>query len=288
MIDRLESFLISYKPQFYLGLKILFILILTRIIAKIFDRFLEGRFYDVSEKMDIDKTSTTLLKKFVKAGIYLIGIGIAIYTVPSLRKISITLFASAGFLGIVIGFAAQEALSNIIAGIFIAGFEPFRVGDNLTTREHYGRVEDITLRHTVLVKPDNDRVIIPNSMIVDDYLINHSILNKESRLNLDIGISYDSSIDRAKEIIREEIDKEEKAIEEKASILVTELADSAVILRIFVWGESRGDAWTATQNLRENIKKRFDKEGIKIPFPQRTVSYKKEDKKETSQENQEP
>ena len=286
-MNGLQTFLETYQSQFYLGLKILLILVLTHIFAKLFDRFIENKFMKVSKRMEVKKTSSVLLKKLIKAGIYIVGISLAVYTVPSLRQISITLFASAGFIGIVVGFAAQQTLSNIVAGIFIAGFEPFRVGDNLTTREHYGTVEDITLRHTVIVKPDNDRVIIPNSMIVDDYIINHSIKNEVSRFEIKVGISYRDDIDRARELIQDELKENEKAMEGKSSILVSDLSDSAVVLKVFIWGKNRGDAWTAAQELRESIKKRFDREGIIIPYPQRTVYIEEDRKPEGPRGNQE-
>lgn len=279
MIDLISSTATQFQPQIYLGLKIVLILVLTEITAKIFNKFVEKRLSNVSRRMEVNKTSSILLKKLLRVGIYIIGVSLAVYTVPSLRKLSLTIFASAGFLGIVVGFAAQQTLSNLVAGVFIAGFEPFRVGDSLTTRDHYGEVEDITLRHTIIVTPDNDRVIVPNSKIVDDYLINHSIKNEVSRFGLEIGISYEDSIDRAKEIIEEELKSNEHALTGKSNIIVSDLSESAVILKLFVWGETRGEAWQGTQELRESIKKSFDQEGITITFPQRTISYKKDIKK---------
>jgi small-conductance mechanosensitive channel len=209
----------------------------------------------------------------MNAGIYILGAALLVHTIPGLRRISYALFASAGFLGIVVGFAAQEAFSNIISGIFIAIFNPFRVGDKIEASAQYGTVEDITLRHTVIKTPDNERVIVPNTKIVNDNIKNYSIIDEKSRYRVDIPISYRDDIDRAKEIILEEADAHELTKKGESTVITKNLADSGVILELRLWSHDRADAWQAGTDLRETIKKRFDEEDITIPFPQRTIHY---------------
>lgn len=253
--------------------RILLILLATWMVAKVFDRVLERRFRSASRRMDMGKTSYSIVKRLMNVGIYILGLGVAVYTVPQLRQLSFALFASAGFIGIVIGFAAQAALSNIIAGIFIAVFQPFRVDDRIETQTHYGTVEDITLRQTVINTPSNERVIVPNAKILDDYIINYSIGDEKSRYSVKIGIAYREDIDLAREIMLEEAEDHDTVIDGESQVIVSELADSAVVLELRIWAATRPDVWQAGQDLRESIKKRFDAEGITIPFPQRTVSY---------------
>lgn len=249
------------------------VLVATFIVAKLFDRVIEHRFHSITREMDVSRTSSLLLRRLSKAAIYMIGIAFAIYTVPGLRQLSYALLASAGFIGIVIGFAAQQAFSNIIAGIFIAIFRPFRVGDKIEAQAHYGTVEDITLRQTIINKPSNERVIVPNAKILDDYIINYSIRDEKSRYPVTFGISYGDSIDEAKEIMLEEADQHELTETGESEVIVKELAESAVLLELRIWAHDRGEAWQAGQELRETIKKRFDREDITIPFPQRTISH---------------
>ncbi len=283
MLNRAIQFFTFYRGEIILLLKFILILIITRYAAKISYSVVENYFQrKKSKKMEINQLSVKLVKKVVGLLIYIIGISAAIYTVPELRTISITLFASAGFLGIVLGLAAQETISNLISGVLIAVYQPFRIGDNLTTGEKYGEVEDITMGHTIIKTPQNDRVIIPNSNIINESLINHSIRSKKSRFDVEIGISYESDIDTARELMMDEISKNEQAINEECRVFISEVGDSAIIMKAFIWGKTRGDAWEAARDLREAFKKRFTEEGIDIPYPHRTLTYKngkKEEKK---------
>ncbi len=275
MLTDISGLAAPYRAEIILLLKIVLIMAITVIVSKLSTAFIEKHFKKKeSKKMEINLTSIKMMKKTIRLLIYIIGISFAVYTVPGLRTISITLFASAGFLGIVLGLAAQQTLSNMISGILIAGYQPFRIGDNLTTGDDYGEVEDITLGHTYIRTPANDRVIIPNSKIINESLMNHSIKNKKSRFDVEIGISYESSIDQARELMMDEIEKHEKAITDECRVLVSEVGDSAIIMKAFIWGKTRGDAWEAARDLRESFKKRFTVEGVDIPYPHRTITYK--------------
>ncbi|MDY6769538.1 MAG: mechanosensitive ion channel family protein [Candidatus Nanohaloarchaea archaeon] len=249
------------------------IMLATVVTARLFDRVIEHRFRSASQRMDVGRTSYRVVRRLVDAGIYITGFGIAVYTVPQLRQLSFALFASASVIGIVIGFAAQQAFGNIIAGIFIAVFTPFRVGDRIETQQHYGSVEDITLRQTIIATPSNERVIVPNAKILDDYIINYSITDEKSRYSIQVGIAYHEDIDEARGIMLEEADAHELTDGGESEVIVKDLSDSAVVLELRLWAQDRVDAWQAGQDLRETIKKRFDEEGITIPFPQRTLSY---------------
>ncbi|WP_342305699.1 mechanosensitive ion channel family protein [Methanolobus sp. ZRKC5] len=232
----------------------------------------------------------SLSKSSTVAGIYILGILVVVNMIPSLEALSITLFASAGFAGIVLGLAAQSTLSNIISGISLAAFRPFRVGDLVTIRDEYGRITDITLRHTVVRTWDNRRLIIPNSVISEESIINWSIEDPTVNWPIDIGISYDSDIDKARNIMVCEARKNNNVMtlsqlrnhhpdikkEDVISVRVRELGDFAVILRLLIWVEDRDIAYDNGCDLREAIKKRFDVEGIEIPFPYRTIVYKKD------------
>lgn len=254
------------------ALRVALALAITVTVARLVNRMMARHFRRVSKRMDVSKTSSRLLRRLISAGIYILGIGIAVYMIPGARQLSFALFASAGFIGIVVGFAAQQAFSNIIAGIFIALFDPFRVNDKIETQAHYGTVEDITLRHTVINTPSNERVIVPNAAILDDYIINYSITDEKSRYAIELSISYEDSIDAARTIMLEEADEHELTETGESTVRVKNLGDNGVLLELRIWALDRSDAWSAGQELRETIKKRFDEAGITIPFPQRTIS----------------
>jgi len=266
------------------------IVILTFVSAKMVDRLLKAYFQFASKKMKIDETTYGLVRRIVVGLVYFIGIIVIVFSIPGLRDISIALFAGAGFAGIVVGMAAQNTLSNIIAGIALATFRPFRVGDLLTIHDEYGRVTDITLGYTKIRTWDNRRLNIPNHVISDEAIINWSIDDPTVNWTVNIGISYDSNIDLARSIMIDEARKHKNVMPyadlkkynshekkgDEISVRLTELGDFAVNLRLYVWIKDRSLGFTTGCDLRESIKKRFDAEGIEIPFPYRTIVYKKD------------
>ncbi|MCW8940795.1 MAG: mechanosensitive ion channel family protein, partial [Flavobacteriales bacterium] len=208
--------------------------------------------------------------------------------IPSLRSFGSALFAGAGILAAIIGFASQKAFSNIITGIFILIFKPYRVGDVIEiSNGRIGTVEEITLRHTVIKDFKNERIIVPNTVISDDIIINSSITDAKIQCRVEIGISYDSDIDLAMQIMRSECEKHPLLIDNRTDedlanevplvrVAVIALADFSVNLRANAWTESFTDAFQMRTDLLKSIKERFDREGIEIPFPYRTIVYKKD------------
>lgn len=273
---------------------ILIVIILTLFISKVVDRLLKNQFKIVSQKLNVDETIYRIFRHTAVAFVYLLGIIVVIAKIPALQNLSLALFAGAGFAGIVVGLAAQTTLANIISGLSLALFRPFRVGDRVNIRDEYGVITDITLRHTVVKTWDNRRLILPNHIISDEAIINWSIEDPTVAWPVDIGISYDSNIDLARKIMIEEtkkhynvmtfpqIRRHDDSIQEgeEVTVRLTELGDFAVNLRLLFWVEDRSVAYTTGCDIREAIKKRFDAEGIEIPFPYRTIVYKTDLEKE--------
>jgi len=269
---------------------IFMIIVATIFFARLSDRLLQGYFKKASLKLRVDPTGYRLLRHLVVAVIYIVGLIVVISSVPQLRTLSVALFAGAGFAGIVIGFAAQSTLANIVSGISLAVFHPFRVGDIVTIHNEYGTISDLTLRHTVVVTWDNRRLIIPNSIINEEAIINWSIEDPTVIWPVNIGISYDSDIDLARSIMEEsarghpnvmdhyEVSRIHPEVTEGSEIkvLLTELGDFALNLRLMFWVRDRSLAYFTGCELIESIKKRFDKEGVEIPYPYRTILYKKD------------
>ena len=203
-------------------------------------------------------------------------------------SLSVSLFAGAGILAVVIGFASQHAFANIVSGIFIVIFKPFRVGDRITIgTDVRGVVEDINLRHTIIRNFENKRIIVPNSIISNEKIENASIGDEKICRFVEFGISYDSNIDKAMKIMEKEAlkhplhidnrsDEEKEKNDPIVRVRVIGFADSSVNLRAWVWAKDSPDAFTLGCDLNKSIKERFDKEGIEIPFPYRTIVYKKD------------
>ncbi len=264
----------------------LIILVLTPLAAKI----AEAAFFHLEKNEKIsrkrDATKERMARYVTKVLIYLLGLGLIFYTIPGLRALSVGLFAGVGVLGIVVGLAAQDTLANIIAGISLAIFQPFRLGDRLKISGEYGRVEDITLRHTVIRTWENKRIIIPNHIISKEPVINYSITDEKILKFVDMSISYDSDIDFARKIMMDEVKKHPDVLDIDTSkdintpelpiVRVRKLEDSGVTLRLMFWTKNQAVAVRTGYELQESIKKRFDKEGVEIPYPYRTIVYKKD------------
>jgi len=308
-----------FSGNFSTFLFILFIGFITILVARNVNRLMESYFKKASTKLRMDITAFRMFRHITVAIIYFIGIIFVIFSIPSLQSLSVALFTGAGIAGIVIGFAAQNTLSNIIAGLSLAIFQPFRVGDRLNIMNEYGKVTDLNLRHTVIITWDNRRLIVPNSIISNEAIINWTIEDPAVIWPIDVGISYDADIDKARKIMIGEARKHPNVMppqELKYSVVkpsliksetlkmgffdspvlhavdpdfrergevkvnVTELGEFSVNLRLQVWFKDRNDAYSSGCEIREAIKKRFDKEGIEIPYPYRTIVYKTDMDKE--------
>ena len=256
-------------------------LIVSYSLRKFLTRFINHR----SDALNIDPTRYNFMKNASTAVIIGAALAFTFYAIPSLRSIGTTLFAGAGIAAAAIAFASQQALSNIIGGVFLVIFRPFRVGDVILVGAHRGTVEDITLRHTVIKSFENRRIIIPNAVMSNETIVNSTIKDEKMCRFIEFGISYDSDVDLAKKLIREEAKKhtdyldgrtEEEKREgvESPRIRMISHGDFAVTLRLYFWSGGPMQAMYAHFDLLESVKKRFDAEGIEIPFPYRTIVYK--------------
>ncbi len=255
--------------------------LITRILRIFLTRFLKT----ASALINVDHTKYNFIKNAVSFVVFLGAFIVIFYMVPGLRDYGVTLFAGAGVLAAIVGFASQSAFSNIIGGIFLVIFKPFRVDDLISVGTNTGRVEDITLRHTVIRNFENKRIVIPNAIISNETIINSTIVEEKICQFYEIGISYDSDADLALEIIREEAEKHPNCIDNRkeedieknepiVAVRVIGFGDSSVNLRAWIWSNSPTEAFLLKCDLNRSVKKRFDQEGIEIPFPYRTLVFK--------------
>jgi len=173
-----------------------------------------------------------------------------------------------------IGFALQDVLKNFVAGVFIFTDRPFRIGDWIEWDGNSGIVEDISFRVTRVRTFDNELLTVPNSDLTDG-VIKNPVAKETLRLQVPFGIGYDDDVERATEIIVEEADSDPEILDEPApSVRLTELGDSSVTLtsRIWISNPSRADFVKTRADYTKRVKRRFDEEGIDIPFPNRTLS----------------
>lgn len=183
----------------------------------------------------------------------------------------VALVASAG---VAIGLALQGGLSNIASGIMIIIFRPFKVGDFVENAGQMGTVDSIGIFHTTLATVDNKKVVIPNSILTSQTVINYSA-EKTRRVDLEYTAAYDCDIDKVKDIILETARAipEAMKLNDKTPIEVMVVSHdaSAIRYRVRIWCEA-ADYWTIAFGMNENVKKAFDKEGIEIPYNKMDVN----------------
>ncbi|HEY5825813.1 MAG TPA: mechanosensitive ion channel family protein [Cyclobacteriaceae bacterium] len=250
-------------------------------------RFVIGRFFrKAAIKLKVDHTRYNFLKNAVGFIVYLIAVIIIFKSIPVLHDYGTTLLTGAGILAAIVGFASQSAFSNIVSGIFLVIFKPFSVGDRIRIGQLYtGDVEDITLRHTVIKDFENRRIVMPNTVISNETIINSTLTDETICIFLDLNISFDSTINTAIKIIQEEgvkhpfcIDNRNREELEKGEhqvvVRVIGFTDFATQLRAYLWSRNPTEGFEMKCDLNKSIKERFDTEGIELPYPHRTIINK--------------
>jgi small conductance mechanosensitive channel len=225
------------------------------------------------EKKDYDRTLETFLEDFINNGLKVL---LFVMVITQVGVETSSLIAMLGAAGLALGLALQGSLSNFAGGILILIFKPFKVGDFISAQGSEGTVKQITVFNTKLVTFGNQEVIIPNGNLSNDKITNYSSEGVR-RENLVIGISYSSSIQKAKDLILDLCAADENIMTEEgkeAMVVVTELADSSVNLSVRYWTTTE-TFWPTKFKMIENIKAAFDREGIEIPFPHRVMVTQK-------------
>ncbi len=248
---------------------IILIILFTRSAVRFVDRMLLNYIPKVVHKVEVkmDATMQLMIRRLVSATIYLIGLMLVILQIPQLHSLATALLAGAGIAGLAIGYAAKDSLSNFTSGIFIAVFQPFRVGDFVDFRADYGQVEDLTLRHTVIRTSDNRRIIVPNSIMSTEPIINWSIREPEIVWMVDFDLEKAGDIDRAREIIVDKARSNPMVLKDRPiDVLLISSRYSELTLRLEVTIPGRNKAKVISSDIREAVKKEFEVQGI-LPAP---------------------
>lgn len=181
-----------------------------------------------------------------------------------------SLIAVLGAAGLAVGLALQGTLSNVAAGVMLLIFRPFREGHYVEAGGVAGTVKQLSLFTTELATPDNVQIIVPNSDVWGQPITNYTY-HPQRRLDMTFGISYSDNIGKAMDIIRSELEADERCLAEPEPFIgVINLGDSSVDIVTRVW-VNNAQYWPTKFDLTRRIKERFDENGVTIPFPVRTV-----------------
>lgn len=255
------------------GVRVLFALLIYLIGRKII-KWIRKILKRGLQRSNVDEGVCQFLDSAAKILLYVL---LVMAVINQLGVATTSAVAVLGSAGLTLGLALQGSLSNFAGGVLILLFKPFKVGDYIIedTHKNEGTVTEIQIFYTKLLTTDNRTVVIPNGTLANSSLTDVTHQDKR-RIDLYVGISYDADVKQAKDLLADIIAEEAARIEgEESVVFVDSLEDSSVRLGLRFWVPT-ADYWNARWRVTEEIKVRFDENGIEIPYNQLTVSLKKE------------
>lgn len=267
-IDAMQNWLVTNGPDFLVNL-VVFLLIL--LVGHFIIKAILGVLRPTLHK---SKRFNQMLENFIIALLQkILWLILIMMALPQLGINPAPLIAGLGVGGFIIGFAFQETLGNLAAGMMLLVNQPYAGGDFVEVGGITGKVADMNLMATTLNTPDNKRVIIPNRKIWGAEIINYTA-NPNRRVDLKISISYKADISKALSVAERVLSEHSQVLKDPAPIIgVVELADSSVNLVVRPWVNT-ADYWTVYFDVTKKLKESFDREGVAIPFPQLDVHVK--------------
>jgi len=241
--------------------------LLTFIVGKYIVGVIANIISALMTRANVDNILVNFVHSIIKTMLLLFVI------VASLNQLGVdttSLIALIGAAGLAIGLSLQGTLQNLAAGVMLIIFRPFKDGDFIEAAGVLGTVEHIQIFNTIMRTGDNREIIVPNGSIFGGTITNFSAKTTR-RVDMVFGIGYDDDIRKAKEIITNILDADDRVLSDPAPLVaVAELADSSVNFNVRPWCKS-SDYWDLYYDVHEKIKLAFDKQGISIPYPQMDI-----------------
>jgi len=260
LLNSALDILMQYGPNLLYAIAIFF-------IGKIIAKLVKSMVSRVMTRGNVDPLIIGFTSSIVYMGLMVF---VVVATLGQLGIQTTSFIAILGAAGLAIGLALQGSLANFAAGFLLIIFRPFKVGDVIEAAGVTGKVDVIQIFTTTLKTGDNKTIIVPNSKLGNDNIINYSA-QKQRRVDLTVGVSYDADLKQVRTILEDIVSKDERILKDPAhQIVVGELADNSVNFFVRVWVKSE-DYWNVYFATNETVKLRMDEAGIGIPYPQRDV-----------------
>ncbi len=260
VLTRIYELLTIYGIKFLAAIAIFLI---GMIVAKTVKNF-------IKRMMKRSKIDQTLIGFVVNLSYAVILVFVVIAALNQLGIQTASFIAVLGAAGLAVGLALQGSLSNFAAGVLMIIFRPFNCGDFIEGAGTAGTVEEIQIFTTQLTTPDNKTIIVPNSKLMGDNIVNYSTKGSR-RVDFVFGIGYGDDIDKARQIILDILQNDHRVFKDPSPVvMLSELGESSVNFTTRAW-TSANDYWNVYFDTTEKVKKRFDSDGVSIPFPQRDV-----------------
>ncbi|MEK9685839.1 MAG: mechanosensitive ion channel domain-containing protein [Methylophilaceae bacterium] len=277
IIDALDNITFkigAQKLSLLVMIQAVFAIFIAILVAMTISKFIENKLLKTSQ---LDPNARVMLGKVFRIFLYFVAV------VVSLSSIGINLtFLSVlgGAFGVGLAFGLQKIASNYVCGFIILMDKSIHIGDILLVGEHYGVVTLIRSRYTVLRKLDGIEVIIPNETLISENIINHSFSDRKARISIEVQISYKSSVDKAFEIMLNAAKSEKRVLKDpEPATYLRGFGDSGIdlLLSFYIVDPEEG-SWGLKSDINRKIWKKFQEEGIEIPYPYRTVEIVNKEK----------
>lgn len=228
----------------------------------------------IMDKRDMDDALTSFITSILS---FALTFMVALMAVEQLGVNTTSFFAVLGAAGLAVGLALKDSLSNFAAGVMLIIFKPFTTGNYVSCAGIEGSVEAITVFNTIFNTVDNKKIIVPNAQIYSGVIVNFSA-KPTRRVDMVIGVSYDDDLKKAKALMEELLNNDERVLQNPAPVVaVDELADSSVNFVVRPWVKS-ADYWAVKWDFLQTVKETFDANGISIPYPQTDLHLHKVEK----------
>lgn len=245
------------------GIINLFVMLAVFLFFYLLWKILNWTLQPIFNRSKMDETTTVFTNSLIKYGILILGL---ITALDSVGIKTSAVLASLGIVGLTIGFAARDSLSNLISGIIIFLDRPFVIGDLVEIDGNYGRVDRITLRSTRVVTVDGKMLAVPNVDVVNKTVTSFTNF-PHLRLDVQVTIGVSEDIDKARSILLELVSDRSLFMDEPPpGVVVRELNDYNVLLELRVWIENEREHLQESFRLREAIFKAFNRQNIEMPF----------------------
>lgn len=245
--------------------------LVSRMVRLMFVRFVRKQ-----ELQHTDTTYANFLKNVSQGIVLLVGFCIAVYAIPPLRALSVSLLASAGILAAILGFASQQTFANFISGVFIVLFKPIRVQDYVEIDgKYYGYVEDITLRHTIIRNMQGVRIVIPNSVLNTVIVVNYHLVDAHVCALIELLFEYGQDLDLIIKTIQETALAHPLTIDHRTELEIANnepivrvrairANEKGVLLRTFVWGKNADDSYNLRTDLTRMLVQKLVEKGVRF------------------------
>ena len=273
-LDNITFKIGAQKLSLLVMIQAVFAIFIAILVAMTISKFIENKLLKTSQ---LDPNARVMLGKVFRIFLYFVAV------VVSLSSIGINLtFLSVlgGAFGVGLAFGLQKIASNYVCGFIILMDKSIHIGDILLVGEHYGVVTLIRSRYTVLRKLDGIEVIIPNETLISENIINHSFSDRKARISIEVQISYKSSVDKAFEIMLNAAKSEKRVLKDpEPATYLRGFGDNGIdlLLSFYIVDPEEG-SWGLKSDINRKIWKKFQEEGIEIPYPYRTVEIVNKEK----------